>query len=130
MIFNRSFIKGDDKLNPQELFVCAHLYRCRLQYSDKWMTSTNLILLNSMVKCKIDGVRNGKLDMLKNVLMTLTNKGYIYSNVNKNTTKEELLNITFPVVDSKQDGSKGSCNFLIIYLICLMIESNFTFIHI
>lgn len=106
MVFNRIFIKGEGKLSPFELFVYSLLYRCRLEYESGWITSTNMLLLKSMLKCKIDGGRDGKLDNIKRVLLSLQYKGYIFSTVDENTKNDDLVTVMFPTADN-EEGFKG-----------------------
>lgn len=107
MVFKRCFDVDENKLSPLELFVFCHLFRSRLQYLDEWLTSTNIFLIHSKIKCKVDGLRvNDKLDKIKSCLISLRNKGYIFCDVSGKTKYNDLLNIKFATMEHEEQQEK------------------------
>ncbi|MCM3270865.1 hypothetical protein [Paenibacillus elgii] len=101
IVFNRCFKFDEGKLSPLELYVYCYLYRSRLNYYDLgWITFTNIVLISSMLKCKIEGKGRTKLATIKSVLLNLKSKGYIFSDITTEKENDSLIKITFPTPES------------------------------
>ncbi len=107
MLYKRCFELDENNLSPLCIFLFSHLYRNRVPYGDTWITYTNIYLIHSMIKCKVEGKGSKQLDTIRNVLIELKNKEYILCDVHSDTKYNELLSIQFPLLDNTQEGFKG-----------------------
>jgi hypothetical protein len=96
MIPNRSFNKEID-IQPDALFVYAHLFRNRLQFTDTWMTVTNIFLVNDTLNCTMKGGKRKSKETVRDILVSLKEKGFIICDVTNETQYHVTLYVTFPI---------------------------------
>jgi len=110
MLDKRCFYFDENNLSPLHIFTFSHLFRNRVPYGKDyniWVTNTNMFLINSHLKCKVEGKGNKRLDNIRNVLIELLEKKYILCNVHSETKYFDSLEITFPTIDTSHEDFKG-----------------------
>lgn len=106
-VYNRIFKFDNNKLSPLQLYLYCYLFRSRLEFEKLWITYTNISLILSRLQCKVEGKGKEKLETIRSSLITLQDKGYIFSNVHAETSFDSLIKITFPTITDGLVDSKG-----------------------
>jgi hypothetical protein len=102
VLYNKFFdLKSKYKVNQEELFLYAYLYRNRVNYKDEWKTKTNIYLIDGTIQCKFGGKKRERKDLIKSLLISLEKKKIISCNVGDETKNGETIEITFNVCDKE-----------------------------